>query len=308
MARALLRLAGSSARRRVDGLAAQHRVRELLVLVAELDALRAAVQPSSGGGGRRSGTSRPPAAGRGGRAGTARPCVRPLRAPPPAPRESPVARGRARLDERDRVRRLLPGARPPPRRRRARRGRTRRRPDRRGRAAGPDGPRPRSHRKELRAPPRSSPARPRRASAAQRRPRLDGCPGRRPVAGADVEQRPRRPPAARATWAEDRRGGVRGGRAVGEIGGDARTRARGADRAGVLPAVGGGEPFDLVRPIRPPRATSRSIRLRELRRERGQEQSAASTSSACVSGFTFRSSLATLPSASITKVERSTPM
>ena len=48
--------------------------------------------------------------------------------------------------------------------------------------------------------------------------------------------------------------------------------------------------------------------LRQLRRQRAQDASAARTSSACVSGFTWRISLATLPSASITKVERSTPM
>ena len=53
--------------------------------------------------------------------------------------------------------------------------------------------------------------------------------------------------------------------------------------------------------------TSRSIASASQGGER-YEGNAASTSSAWVSGFTRRSSFATLPSASITKVDRSTPM
>jgi glycosyltransferase involved in cell wall biosynthesis len=47
---------------------------------------------------------------------------------------------------------------------------------------------------------------------------------------------------------------------------------------------------------------------RELRRSQSLGRSTASTSSACVSGFTRRRTFATIPSASITKVERSMPM
>ena len=81
-----------------------------------------------------------------------------------------------------------------------------------------------------------------------------------------------------------------------------------AARDGVVAAIGSREPFDL-RDDGSARACDELVdRSGEPGRERGQEGRRASTSSAWLSGFTRRSSLATLPSASITKVERSTPM
>ena len=142
-------------------------------------------------------------------------------------------------------------------------------------------------------------------------PRSDGRPGRNARSSTDVEQRTRRPvwPLPLHLAKDRRRRCERGRRAVGEIGGHGGAAARSARP--VLATVGRREPFDLRRDGAARLCDEPLDRRGELRWERdgyGWEGSAASTSSAWVSGFTRRSSLATLPSASITKVERSTPM
>ena len=219
-----------------------------------------------------------------------------------------MAGGRARLDDGDRV-----GALPP---------------DCAVEAAG-SGSSPRTYEATTRsACPRACPRSPstQRASGSSSRPaarisgsistrvssvrdgQLERRPGGDARPGADVEQRSRTPIGSLHDDLPEhrRRSGERRRRAIREIGRHLRLRPRRPRLAGA--AIRRREQLDLLRD-RPARAGDEPLDpLRQLRRQRAQEARAARTSSACVSGFTFRISLATLPSASITKVERSTPM
>ena len=142
----------------------------------------------------------------------------------------------------------------------------------------------------------------------QRRPRLERRPRRDARPGADVEQRARLPvgPLPRHLPEDGRRCRVRRRSAVGEVGGHLRPRSRRPRRR--IAAVGRRQPLDLRRDRAACARDELFDRRGEPGRKRGQEGRAASTSSAWLSGFTRRSSLATLPSASMMKVERSTPM
>ena len=57
-----------------------------------------------------------------------------------------------------------------------------------------------------------------------------------------------------------------------------------------------------------PRRAHDRARLNGVERRRARRRAPASTSSACVAGFTFRITFFTLPSASMTNVERTMPM
>ncbi len=142
----------------------------------------------------------------------------------------------------------------------------------------------------------------------ERRPGGDRCPGCDAGPCADVEQRPRPPvrPLQRHLPEDRGCGRIRRRRAVGEVCRDLAASPRCTCR--LLAAIGRRDPLDL-RGDRDAGSPDQLLdRVCEVGRERAQDESTASTSSACVSGFTFRNSLATLPSASITNVERSTPM